>query len=99
MAKKHKGKCPFCNDEVTPTIIDGNTLRRDKCQCSNDGCKGIIYVCRSPGCHNYAKGGDLYDDELCPDCTNSLTSHGGDIVKGAAILVVATAVAAAGKKE
>ena len=25
-----------------------------------------------PGCNNYAKGGEIWDDELCPSCTNSL---------------------------
>lgn len=93
MAIKHSGTCPFCKETITATISESNSVRRDKCICPS--CKGTIYVCRSPGCDNYAKGGNIYDDELCPECTRSLTAHTGDIVKGVFVAVAAVAVAAA----
>ncbi len=71
MSKQQKqplGKCPFCNTDTRAKIIEKNTLRRDKCVCDNDDCKEIVYTCRTPGCHDYAKGGEYYDDELCPSC-------------------------------
>lgn len=67
---KDEGLCPFCHQDVRPRVIEENYLRRDKCQCPE--CGGIVYVCRTPGCTNYAKGGDFWDDELCPSCTSSL---------------------------
>lgn len=66
---KPKGKCPFCLKLMVPKVLEENTLRRDKCQCSF--CSKIVYICRMPSCNNYAKGGDYYDDELCPDCMGS----------------------------
>jgi hypothetical protein len=70
MTSKHKGTCPFCKNEVIPLVTQENYVRRDKCECPE--CKENIYVCRAPGCENYAKGGSLYDDELCPSCTSSI---------------------------
>jgi hypothetical protein len=52
---------------------------------------------RSPGCQNYAKGGDLYDDELCPSCTSGVSEFGkGALMTGA--ITVLTAVLTKGKK-
>ncbi|OOF45298.1 hypothetical protein BKK51_07030 [Rodentibacter trehalosifermentans] len=68
---KSKGVCPFCLEEVQAKIIEENTLRRDKCQCPN--CNRTIFICRKPGCNNYAKGGEIYDDELCPGCTSEIS--------------------------
>ena len=99
MTKKHIGKCPYCNEDVEPNVIEGNTMRRDKCQCPRTECGGILYVCRTPGCHNYAKGGDMYDDELCPECTSSLLSHSGDVVKTVLLTAASIAVAAASEKK
>ncbi|GKV83674.1 hypothetical protein PEC106664_44480 [Pectobacterium carotovorum subsp. carotovorum] len=86
MTSKHKGICPFCKNEVVPRVTQENHVRRDKCKCPE--CKEDIYVCRAPGCENYAKGGHLYDDELCPSCTSSVgngASSLGMLALGAAI--------------
>lgn len=93
--KKHKGVCPFCSEEVVPDVIQDNTFRRDICQCP--GCNGKLLLCRAPGCNNYAKGGDLYDDELCPPCTAAVSSATGEVVKYTSMIAasaVATAVVA-----
>lgn len=88
MSVKHKGTCPFCSEVVQPKITEENKVRRDKCQCPN--CHQAVYVCRSPGCQNYAKGGNLYDDELCPSCTSSIAEVGkGAIATGVITLVTA----------
>ena len=52
MTSKHKGLCPFCKAEVIPRVIQENHVRRDKCECPE--CKEAIYICRAPGCENYA---------------------------------------------
>ncbi|MCZ5960271.1 hypothetical protein O5148_25835 [Escherichia coli] len=70
MERKHKGKCPFCNSEMAPEVIEKNTIRRDKCKCTT--CGEIIYKCRNIFCNDYAKGGLLYDEELCPPCGEGL---------------------------
>lgn len=74
MSQKHKGMCPFCSEMVTPGVIEENYVRRDKCVCPE--CSEHIYICRSPGCNHYAKGGELYDDELCPQCTSGIADAG-----------------------
>lgn len=74
MSTKSKGICPFCAEMVTPPVIEENSVRRDKCACPV--CREDIYVCRSPGCNNYAKGGEYYDDELCPQCTSGIAEIG-----------------------
>ena len=79
MANKHAGECPYCKSTVTPTIFEENTVRRDLCECPE--CGGKLLVCRTPGCQDYAKGGDIYDDELCPSCTSSVTSGAGEVLK------------------
>lgn len=95
MSVKHKGLCPFCSETVQPKVVEENTIRRDKCECPN--CNNTVYVCRSPGCQNYAKGGELYDDELCPSCTSGVSEFGkGALMTGA--ITVLTAVLTKGKK-
>jgi hypothetical protein len=97
MASKHLGICPFCGDNVTPLLIEENTIRRDVCECPS--CKEKLLICRTPGCHSYAKGGEIYDDELCPSCTSSLASGIGEVFKwGAMAAVGAIASAAVAKK-
>ncbi len=86
MSSKSKGVCPFCNETVEPVVIEENTIRRDKCQCPE--CSSVIYVCRSPGCNNYAKGGDIWDDELCPACTSDISGT----VKSVVVLSAVTAL-------
>jgi hypothetical protein len=84
----------FCGDSVTPDLVEDNSVRRDVCECPS--CKGKILVCRTPGCTNYTKGGAVYDDELCPECTASLTSGVGEVLKWgvmAAVAVVGTVIA------
>ncbi len=80
MSLKPAGLCPFCKENVRADVIEENTLRRDKCACPS--CGGTVYVCRTPGCDDYAKGGDFYDDELCPACTSG--------AGGVAVGIVAT---------
>jgi hypothetical protein len=92
VSSKHLGVCPFCADNVTPHLIEKNTIRRDLCECPS--CKEKLLICRTPGCHSYAKGGNNYDDELCPSCTSSLTSGIGEVLKYGAI-AAATAIASA----
>lgn len=86
MSAKHSGTCPFCKAVVTAVVIEENTIRRDKCQCPS--CHNTIYVCRTPGCDNYAKGGDIYDDELCPECTQSAAKGAGAIALAAISAIV-----------
>lgn len=95
MVSKHSGLCPFCGDTIRPSLIADNSIRRDVCECPS--CKEKILVCRTPGCTNYAKGGAIYDDELCPSCTESLSSGVGEVFKWGAMAVVGavgTAIAA-----
>jgi hypothetical protein len=62
------GKCPHCDKEITPaTIFQKNILRRNILLCPL--CNQKILVCRAPGCHNYVKSGTIWDDEICPKCT------------------------------
>lgn len=89
MSLKRLGECPFCRQSVRAQIVEENILRRDKCACPS--CGGAVYVCRAPGCNNYAKGGDIYDDALCPGCT----SGPGTLVTGVAATVVAGLIAGA----
>ncbi len=90
MDLKPKGVCPFCKKEINARVIQENKIRRDKCECSD--CKSIIYVCRTPGCENYAKGGHLYDDELCPSCMSNIGRSIGALGTTALSIVVSTAV-------
>ena len=81
MPKKPAGYCPFCRELVTPEIVEENTFRRDKCVCDNKECKKTVYVCRTPGCDDFTKGGSIYDDELCPGCTKNVsTTLGGALL-------------------
>ena len=68
---KPEGKCPFCGEIVRAQVVEENYVRRDRCQCPR--CAEMLYVCRMPGCSNYAKGGALWDDELCLSCTAGIT--------------------------
>ena len=96
MATKHAGTCPFCKEIVNPITIEENAIRRDKCKCPS--CSETIYVCRTPGCDDYAKSGNVYDDELCPECTRSITANSGDLIKGVLVLTAsAVATVALGK--
>lgn len=78
MSVKQLGTCPFCKEMQLPIVVEENFVRRDKCQCSS--CEETIYVCRSPGCDNFAKGGSVYDDELCPECTRGVVSNSAMVV-------------------
>src|SRR5688500_17008543 len=99
MSLKQKGKCPFCSKSVQAIIFEENTVRRDKCRCPE--CDETIYICRVLGCHDYAKGTDIYDHELCPACTataaNVASSVGSATGKAAVAvgLIVATEAAKA----
>jgi hypothetical protein len=88
MPTKQKGKCPFCLKCVAPVIIEENIIRRDKCRCPE--CDEEIYLCRSLGCHDFAKGTPVYDHELCPECTETASNVAGEV--GKVVLKVAAAV-------
>jgi ribosomal protein S27AE len=90
MAEKHLGTCPFCKELVTPYVVEGNVIRRDKCQCPN--CHKIVYVCRTPGCCDYARGGELYDDELCPSCSASVVTNGSTVAVAVLITAITNAI-------
>lgn len=94
--RKSQGICPFCKEKVRPIILEENTLRRDKCQCP--ACNEIIYVCRIFGCQNYAKGGDIYDDELCPVCAEGIKDTIGKLVIVAGVSVVGVVSKDVGKR-
>lgn len=79
---KALGKCPFCENKMIPEVIEHNSLRRDKCKCTE--CGNIIYICRAPSCKNYAKGSKFYDEEFCPDCIASFFSAGSGIANAGA---------------
>ena len=93
MLKKQKGKCPFCLKSIEPEIIEENTVRRDKCKCTE--CEELIYLCRSPGCHDFAKGTSVYDHELCPSCTETATNLAAEFGKAALKVGIAEATAVA----
>lgn len=98
MANKHAGTCPYCGETVTPVLIEENRIRRDVCKCPS--CGHQLLSCRTPGCQNYAKGGAIYDDELCPSCTSSFVSGFGEVVKwGAMAAAAAIATTAVAKKD
>jgi hypothetical protein len=105
MPKKQKGVCPFCSKTVEPKVIEENTVRRDKLQCADPECGEYIYLCRSPGCHNFAKGTSVYDHELCPSCTDTVGTVAAEVGKtvlkvGATVattLITAAAMAAMSK--
>lgn len=88
MATKHLGVCPFCKELGRPVVLEENTMRRDKCMCANSECKETIYTCRTPGCDDYAKGGMIYDDELCPGCMRTAASS----IPAVLAIVASTAV-------
>lgn len=60
-------------------MVKENTFRRDKCQCPK--CSAFIYLCRTPGCHDFAKGTKDYDHEFFLECTVSLNDAGREIGK------------------
>jgi hypothetical protein len=99
VSTKQKGICPFCNKAVAAHVIQGNTVRRDKCKCPE--CGEFIYLCRTPGCHDYAKGTDTYDHELCPSCTataGEAAKGAGSFVAKAALIVLGIVATAFAKK-
>ena len=85
---KQKGTCPFCKENVAAILVEDNTVRRDKCRCPQ--CNEFVFLCRSPGCHDYAKGTQVYDHELCPSCTETVTD--GLKVIGKTALTLATTI-------
>ena len=70
---KPLGRCPWCGKDVVGRVVEENYIRRDECVCPECGEK--IFICRAPGCNNYAKGG-IWDDEFCPDCTKTVVTGG-----------------------
>ncbi len=101
METKQAGKCPFCEKNVRAVLVEANKLRRDKCKCPE--CEEFVFLCRSPGCHDYAKGTTAYDHEFCPSCTDTLAKVGGEVASGASKVAVAVAISVitskvAGKK-
>lgn len=85
---KQKGICPFCNEVVAPVVMEKNRIGRDRCVCPN--CKESVYECRTPSCHNYAKGTRTYDHELCVECEKSVKKAG--VIIGSTLLGIAKIV-------
>jgi len=91
MKTKQKGNCPFCEKQVSAVVLEENKIRRDRCQCPS--CEEVIFLCRVPGCNDYAKGTSVYDHELCPSCTEKVEAAAK--VSGKVVLEVAKAIAIA----
>lgn len=98
MIAKQKGKCPFCDKSVQALVEEENVIRRDRCKCPE--CGETIYLCRTPGCHDYAKGTKVYDHELCPSCTSTVSETTSSVAStaGKAAVVIVGAVASAAAK-
>ena len=92
METKQAGKCPFCEKNVRAVVVEENKIRRDKCKCPE--CDEIVFICRTPSCHDYAKGTSVYDHELCPSCSDAAASAGKSVASGAGKVVVAAATVA-----
>ena len=80
MTMKGIGICPWCGKEVRAIIEEENYIRRDSCKCPE--CGERILVCRTPGCNNYAKGGTIWDDEICTECAKNIVTTGITILVG-----------------
>lgn len=93
MTTKQKGMCPFCSKIVAPEIAEENKIRRDRCKCPE--CGEEIYLCRSPGCHDFAKGTSVYDHEFCPSCTETVSNTAAEVGKAALKIAVAVATSVA----
>ncbi|HDS0961602.1 hypothetical protein D3C80_1392270 [compost metagenome] len=95
MSFKDEGKCPFCSEVMTPEVVEENNIRRDKCKCVK--CNRNIYVCRAPGCRDYARGGEVYDDEFCMSCSDKLSEFGKNATEqfGTAAVIAGTTLATA----
>lgn len=63
------GRCPHCEKRVRAVVVEENTVRRDVLECPK--CEERLLVCMTPGCKNYAAGGQVYDQNFCPDCTTT----------------------------
>jgi len=93
MVTKQKGKCPFCDKSIQALVVEENVIRRDACKCPE--CGETVYLCRTPGCHDYAKGTEVYDHELCPSCTGTASNIAATVGKAAIVVIGAVASAAA----
>ena len=70
----HKGNCPWCKEDVRPTLFEENPeYQRNIFVCPDCGEK--ILKCVTPGCEEYARWGEQWDDFFCPECT----AEGGPI--------------------
>ncbi len=68
----HQGRCPQCGQVITPLHrLEANILRRDVLECPH--CRARILECRTPGCHDYALGGRVWDNDFCPACTKQIS--------------------------
>lgn len=92
MNVKQKGICPFCGKNVAAEIVEENTIRRDKCRCPE--CDETVFLCRTPGCHDFSKGTQVYDHELCPSCTSTVADAGSGVASTVSKVVGAVAIAA-----
>lgn len=62
------GLCPWCKKETTPELFEKNKyVRRNIYKCSR--CHKKILVCYTPGCDDFARWGEFWDDYYCPNCT------------------------------
>lgn len=84
--RKPMGRCPHCEKKVRAVIVEENTVRRDVLECPK--CEERLLVCMTPGCKDYAAGGDVYDENLCPTCTATGVDVAGKTATKAAGVVV-----------
>lgn len=86
MTLGHSGLCPYCAETVRPQLKEAGNIFRDTYTCP-DCSKNILY-CVSPGCQDYAKGGEYINDKFCPACTSAITKTTFEFGIGAATTVV-----------
>jgi len=82
----HVGVCPFCSETVKPVLFEEGKIFRDTYKCDN--CNNKIMYCRSPGCQDYTKWGEIIKDDFCPECTRAISSGVTSIGVGALSTVV-----------
>lgn len=90
-----QGFCPWCKKEVQPDLADEQNLLWGRNVLSCPECLEKILVCSKPGCDNYARWGEFYDDKLCPKCKDNLP---GGIATLAGLALTAFSVLALTKR-
>lgn len=91
-SSKPMGTCPHCESRVRAVVVEANTARRDALECPE--CHERVLICVTPGCKSYASGGELYDQNFCPECTATCVEAVTKTLKlGTDVAIKATAAA------